>query len=151
MTRLIAAVGTPIGTPIETPIPGLTHLSPTSEQVASFSADELSALGILPPRAKAIKKVAQSISSSTFSLTAHTELDTTVAYLKTFPGIGDWTAHYIAMRVLSYPDAFPHSDLWLCRALSIERPAELLKVAEAWRPWRSYAAMCLWKSLEVAE
>ncbi len=60
------------------------------------------------------------------------------------PGIGPWTAEYIAMRALGDPDAFPASDLGLLRALGLTRPAELLARAEAWRPWRAYAAIQLW-------
>ncbi|WP_263975265.1 hypothetical protein [Leptolyngbya sp. 7M] len=71
-----------------------------------------------------------------------------MAQLKTLPGIGDWTAQYIAMRVLAYPDAFPHTDLGLRRALGVGRPEQVLQIAETWRPWRAYAAMYLWKSLE---
>ncbi len=52
------------------------------------------------------------------------------------------------MRVLAYPDAFPHADLGLRRALNVEKPTQVLQIAEAWRPWRAYAAMYLWKSLE---
>ncbi|KYF54731.1 hypothetical protein BE08_42320 [Sorangium cellulosum] len=60
------------------------------------------------------------------------------------PGIGAWTAHYIAMRALREPDAFPATDLALRRALGGVSGADLLVMAEAWRPWRAYAAMLLW-------
>ncbi|KYF83987.1 hypothetical protein BE18_01590 [Sorangium cellulosum] len=60
------------------------------------------------------------------------------------PGIGAWTAHYIAMRALREPDAFPATDLGLRRALGGASGAELLAMAEPWRPWRAYAAMLLW-------
>src|SRR5207237_10111812 len=71
-----------------------------------------------------------------------------VAKLVTLPGIGDWTAEYIAMRALREPDAFPVSDLGLLRAmrryLARPSPALLQRRAERWRPWRAYAAMLLW-------
>jgi AraC family transcriptional regulator of adaptative response / DNA-3-methyladenine glycosylase II len=72
-----------------------------------------------------------------------------MALLKGLPGIGDWAVHYIAMRALGWPDAFPHTDLGIRKALQQARPGEILRMAEAWRPWRAYAAMHLWKSLEV--
>jgi AraC family transcriptional regulator of adaptative response / DNA-3-methyladenine glycosylase II len=59
-------------------------------------------------------------------------------------GIGPWTAEYVAMRALGDPDAFPHSDLGLLNALRLEKPAALLALAEAWRPFRAYAALHLW-------
>ena len=65
-------------------------------------------------------------------------------------GIGDWTAQYVAMRALKYPDAFPASDLGLLKAMAGDgeiSPAELIQRAEAWRPWRAYAALLLWSSL----
>ena len=77
------------------------------------------------------------------------ELEVQVARLKALPGIGEWTAQYIALRELREPDAFPHGDVALVRALerlSGERPGfpELAARAERWRPWRAYAALHLW-------
>jgi AraC family transcriptional regulator of adaptative response / DNA-3-methyladenine glycosylase II len=68
--------------------------------------------------------------------------------LRELPGIGDWTAQYIAMRALGDPDAFPASDLGLLRASSLGNQLELAERAEAWRPWRAYAAMYLWQGTE---
>jgi AraC family transcriptional regulator of adaptative response / DNA-3-methyladenine glycosylase II len=72
--------------------------------------------------------------------------DLTIERLKQLPGIGDWTAHYIAMRALRWPDAFPAADLGLLRASGAVSPGELARRAERWRPWRSYAAIILWNS-----
>jgi len=76
-------------------------------------------------------------------------LDASVARLVALPGIGDWTAQYIALRALGEPDAFPHTDLALRRAFETEAgerpsPEALLARAEAWRPWRAYAASHIW-------
>ena len=63
------------------------------------------------------------------------------------PGIGDWTAQYVAMRGLKFPDALPASDLGLLKAIDANggtSAKELRDRAEAWRPWRAYAAMALW-------
>jgi AraC family transcriptional regulator, regulatory protein of adaptative response / DNA-3-methyladenine glycosylase II len=72
-----------------------------------------------------------------------------MARLKELPGIGEWTAQYVAMRALSWPDAFPHTDLGIKKALGETDPKRILEIAEQWRPWRAYAAMHLWKSLET--
>jgi DNA-3-methyladenine glycosylase II len=64
--------------------------------------------------------------------------------LKTLPGFGPWTRTYLAIRLGREPDAFPETDLGLIRAAGAASPAELLKKAEAWRPWRAYAATYLW-------
>jgi AraC family transcriptional regulator, regulatory protein of adaptative response / DNA-3-methyladenine glycosylase II len=147
-TTLMGRLVEMFGTPIQTPIAGLTHLTPTPAQIAQLSPQDLTTLGILLTRATSIIAIAQAIVNRDLRLDTYSEIDTTIAYLKTLPGIGEWTAQYIAMRVLAYPDAFPHADLGLRRALNVEKPAQVLQIAEAWRPWRAYAAMYLWKSLE---
>ena len=78
-------------------------------------------------------------------------LEDAVKRLVALPGIGEWTAQYIALRAMREPDAFPHADLGLMRAFEDEAgnrpsPVELLARAEAWRPWRAYAASHLWAS-----
>ncbi|MEO1446511.1 MAG: AlkA N-terminal domain-containing protein, partial [Cyanobacteria bacterium J06635_11] len=144
MARLVNAVGDTI----ETPIPGLTHLTPTPEQLETLALQELSALGILPRRGKTLLTLAHAVTHDNLQLHNHANINDTVAALKALPGIGDWSAQYIAMRVLAYPDAFPAGDLGLRHALKVEKPAQVLKIAEAWRPWRAYAAISLWQSLE---
>ncbi len=81
-------------------------------------------------------------------------LEHAVTRLRALPGIGEWTAQYIAMRALREPDAFPAADIGLLRAASTAagrpNPAQLLLRAEAWRPWRAYAALHLWTSEAAA-
>ena len=74
-----------------------------------------------------------------------------LARLCEIPGIGKWTAQYVAMRALGEPDAFPCGDLGLLRALKLESPRELEQRAEAWRPWRAYGAMYLWNLAGAGE
>ncbi len=136
------------GEAIDTPFKGLSRISPTAECLAKCQAEDLKELGILAPRIVSILALAKLMDSHAISLEPGTAPDRTIAALKTLPGIGEWTAQYIAMRALSWPDAFPHSDLGLKKALKIEKESEILQMAEAWRPWRAYAAMHLWKSLE---
>jgi AraC family transcriptional regulator, regulatory protein of adaptative response / DNA-3-methyladenine glycosylase II len=143
MDRLVKT----FGTPLETSIVGLTHLMPTPEQLAELPLSELTALGMTSSRAESIRAIARELADHHLQLNACAEIDSTLAQLKALPGIGDWTAQYIAMRVLAYPDAFPYADLGLRRALKVEKPAQVLQLAEGWRPWRAYAAMCLWQSL----
>ncbi|MFK8184856.1 MAG: DNA-3-methyladenine glycosylase 2 [Phormidesmis sp.] len=145
MGRFVQVFGTPISTPIE----GLTHLTPSAERIDEATADDIGRLGIVSMRVKAIRAIAQAVSHNNLHLDAHAPIEPTIAQLKAFPGIGDWTAQYVAMRVLADPDAFPAGDLVLQKALNIRKPKELLKMAEAWRPWRSYAAMHIWQSVDI--
>ena len=69
--------------------------------------------------------------------------------LEDLPGIGDWTAQYIAMRALAWPDAFPAGDSGVKKALGVTDAARVRAVGEAWRPWRAYATMHLWRSLST--
>ncbi|MEM9447292.1 MAG: AlkA N-terminal domain-containing protein [Cyanobacteria bacterium P01_E01_bin.6] len=147
-TTLMGRLITAVSTPIQTPISGLTHLTPTPEQIAHLTVEELTALGIIRSRAMSIIAIARAITNDTLTLNPYSDIDVTIAQLKALPGIGDWTAQYIAMRVLAYPDAFPYGDLGLRQALGVNKPKQVIHLAEPWRPWRSYAAMHLWKSLE---
>ncbi len=137
------------GTPLDRPEGELTHLFPTAEQIAGA---DLSGLGVPGARARALGTLADAMASGRIRLEPGSELDETVAELTCLAGIGPWTAHYIAMRALGEPDALPHGDLGLLHALSTSTEKmtakELHRRAEAWRPWRAYATMHLWLSLE---
>ncbi|HXI11901.1 MAG TPA: DNA-3-methyladenine glycosylase 2 family protein [Thermoanaerobaculia bacterium] len=106
--------------------------------------------GMPSSRARAIRGLARVVADGTLRLESGSSLEETIEKLVSLPGIGPWTAHYIAMRTLGEPDAFPHNDLGLRKAAGAGitiSGAELLSRAEAWRPWRGYAAMLLWSSL----
>jgi AraC family transcriptional regulator of adaptative response / DNA-3-methyladenine glycosylase II len=125
---------------------GLSHLFPQPTRLAKA---DLADLGMPSARAIAVTSLAQSIAvdPAIFSRSAH--LDDAIAKLRALPGIGEWTAQYIAMRELREPDAFPAADIGLLRAMASAdgrrpTPAELLSRAERWRPWRAYAALHLW-------
>lgn len=150
-TTLAGRFATAFGTPIETPYPDLSRLFPTPERVARETVDTIATLGIVGARAKNILALANAVSSGAVSLTPTGDFaDATVA-LKTLPGIGEWTAQYVAMRAFRDPDAFPHTDLGLYKALGTTSPKQTLARAEAWRPWRTYAVMHLWQSLAPKE
>jgi AraC family transcriptional regulator of adaptative response / DNA-3-methyladenine glycosylase II len=103
--------------------------------------------GMPQARWDAIRGLARAVARGEVTFTRGTTLDESIASLTALPGIGPWTAHYIAMRALREPDAFPHSDLGVRKAAGMISDRELLARAEAWRPYRAYATMLLWKSL----
>lgn len=142
--RLVAR----FGQTVQTPHPGLSYLEPTAEALAGAAVADLTALGITSARAQSIIAIARDFAGGRLCLEPGVDIDQSVARLKSLPGVGEWTAQYIAMRALGWPDAFPHTDLGIVKALGETNPRRVLEIAESWRPWRSYAAMHLWRSLE---
>ena len=108
----------------------------------------LERLGLTRARAAAVRALARTAADDPSLLQGRGQLEDTVARLAELPGVGRWTAHYVAMRAMREPDAFPDSDLGLLRAIARRgvpaSPAALARRAEGWRPWRAYAAMYLW-------
>jgi AraC family transcriptional regulator of adaptative response / DNA-3-methyladenine glycosylase II len=127
---------------------GLCSLFPTPEQV---SVANLARIGLPSKRADAIRSFATAIHRGEVALAFSSSLEAAIEELTALPGIGPWTAHYIAMRAMGEPDAFPSSDLILRRAAAARddemlTETGLLERAETWRPWRAYAALYLWTS-----
>ena len=143
-TTLAGRLAAVFGEPIETPFPMLNRLSPRPERLAMAEPSELVSLGIAAPRARAIAALARVVVDRRIELVPGADPELTIARLLELPGIGDWAAHYIAMRALRWPDAFPAADLGLLRATGLKSARELSRLAESWRPWRSYAALYLW-------
>ena len=145
-TRLVERFGTPLATPID----GLTRLFPSPAALAAASGDELGQLGLVRQRQAAIHALAQAVSSGQISLHAGADVQTTMDALKALPGIGAWTADYIALRALRWPDAFPSGDVALQTALSPDGQRLTARAAEGraerWRPWRAYAVIRAWHS-----
>jgi AraC family transcriptional regulator, regulatory protein of adaptative response / DNA-3-methyladenine glycosylase II len=115
--------------------------------VERLVAAPLEQVGLTRARAETIRQLARAILERRVTLDGSASLDETVRMLTALPGIGPWTAHYIAMRAAGEPDAFPASDLGLRKALGNGVPLSAKEVsnrAESWRPWRAYAAMLLW-------
>ncbi len=142
---------TTLGEVIDTPWPALNRVFPTPEQLRDTSAarsDLLGGLGIIRQRQAAIAALAQAVASGQLDLSSRADVTSTVAALKTLPGVGDWTAQYIAMRALRWPDAFPAGDVALHKTLGVQgqkSPARLAEAASnAWQPWRSYAVIRVW-------
>ena len=140
-----------LGEPIDTPWPQLNRLFPTAATLAVADGDTLGQLGIVRQRQAAIVALARAVDSGGLALHAGADVTSTTAALCALPGIGDWTAQYIAMRVLRWPDAFPAGDVALHKALGVQgqkSPARAATAAsEPWRPWRSYAVLRAWAAL----
>jgi AraC family transcriptional regulator of adaptative response / DNA-3-methyladenine glycosylase II len=122
---------------------GLTHLFPAPEVVANARLGEI---GLTGARVETIRALARAVCVGKINFAGGVDSEALLKRFCEIPGIGQWTAEYVAMRALGEPDAFPSSDLGLLRALDLETPRELEQRAEAWRPWRAYAAMYLWRS-----
>lgn len=135
------------GTPIVTPFADLNLLFPEAASVAGLTVDEIASLGIIGSRTRTILALAEALASGRLVLAPGIEPVTAVSALKALPGIGEWTAQYIAMRALGAADAFPHTDYGVMKALDEKNPRRVLALAEAWRPFRAYAVMHLWRSL----
>jgi AraC family transcriptional regulator, regulatory protein of adaptative response / DNA-3-methyladenine glycosylase II len=121
---------------------GLTHLFPTAARLAEA---DCSTIGLPAARAEAIRQLASAVASGELVFGGVVDPTAFIERLKELPGIGDWTAQYIAMRALGEPDAFPAGDLGLAHATGVGSPKILESRAESWRPWRAYAAMHLWQ------
>jgi AraC family transcriptional regulator of adaptative response / DNA-3-methyladenine glycosylase II len=136
------------GEPIATPWPELTRLFPSAAVLASAGGDALGQLGIIRQRQAAIVGLARAVAEKRLQLHGGADVQATIAALKELPGIGDWTAQYIAMRALRWPDAFPAGDVALHKALGVQdmkNPASQAELAsQAWKPWRSYAVIRAW-------
>ena len=124
--------------------PALTHLFPKPDRIAQATVDEVTGLGITGKRAETLIVLAQAVNSDALHLEPGNRVEGTLKQLRKMPGIGEWTAQYIAMRALSWPDAFPHTDLGIMKALKERNPKKILEMTEKWRPWRAYAALHLW-------
>ena len=136
------------GEPIATPYPALDRLSPTAERMASVPAEQVAALGMVGARARCLVGLAAAVSQRKIVLAYAANVEEQIESLMGLPGIGHWTANYIAMRALHWPDAFPTGDLVLMRAAGSNQK-QLQQRSEAWRPWRAYAAHYLWQSSGV--
>ena len=131
---------------VATPFPGLNRLSPSAQRMVSVSVDEIAALGIVGARARSLSALAKAVLDKQVVLTFAPNVEEQIEALLRLPGVGPWTANYIAMRALHWPDAFPSGDLMLMRAANATQ-RQLQELSQAWRPWRAYATHYLWNSL----
>lgn len=135
--RLVAAFGTPTTY-------GL-HTFPEPAVLAAHGPDGLRVIGLTTQRATTLAHLAGLLADG-LDLGPGADRGVARAALSAVPGIGPWTVEYVALRALGDPDAFPAHDLVLRQALGGVSAAEATRRAEAWRPWRGYAAQHLWTS-----
>jgi AraC family transcriptional regulator of adaptative response / DNA-3-methyladenine glycosylase II len=137
------------GTPLAAPDGGLTHRFPAPDQLAGAA---LEGVGLTRARAGTLRALAAAVAAGRLVLDRGADRDEAAARLQALPGIGPWTAAYVAMRALGDPDASLVADLGVRRAAARlglpATPGQLRAHAERWRPWRAYAAVYLWRSLE---
>jgi len=144
-TTLYGRFAERFGGSIETPHAGLDRLPPHAEPIAKADVKELMSLGLTGRRAETVRQLAIEAAAGRLHLVPGADPAQVGATLRAIPGIGPWTVQYIAKRALRDPDAFPHSDLVLLKTSGLGERA-LLEAAEAWRPWRAYAALCIWNT-----
>jgi AraC family transcriptional regulator, regulatory protein of adaptative response / DNA-3-methyladenine glycosylase II len=112
---------------------------------------DLAQIGLPKARAESLRALARAVCDGKLRFDGSVATSDVIAQMCELPGVGLWTANYVAMRALGDPDAFPASDLGLLKAAGVSSPRRMEEMAEAWRPWRSYAALYLWESLRKKE
>ncbi len=144
--RVVAAFGSTVA-PAEGMPSGLSQEPVDPGALAAATEAELVGLGLTGARARCLRALAAGVAEGTIQLSPGVDVAETTGELLQIPGIGPWTAGYIGLRALHWPDAWPVNDLVLRRALGDPSPSELRRSAEGWRPWRGYATLHLWNSL----
>ena len=148
-TTLFGRFAQAFGEPAQTPHAELRWYAPQAARVAAADVQTLIDLGLTQRRAQTISALARALAEGQFKLEGGVALERTLESFQSIPGIGPWTAQYVAMRALRDPDAFPASDLALMKVLQVTRPAHALTASESWKPWRAYAALHLWQSMKA--
>jgi AraC family transcriptional regulator of adaptative response / DNA-3-methyladenine glycosylase II len=147
-TTIGCRVAEAFGEPFVTPFPELNRLTPTAARISQATVDDISKLGIVSARSRSLIALAQAQVSGEMPLDGggvHHNPDEAIQRLAALPGIGPWTAHYIAMRALRWPDAFPKEDIAVRKNLGGVSGKEAEEMSQGWRPWRSYAVMHVWR------
>ena len=147
---LAARLVSSYGRTVETDHPSLTCVFPAPEELLVLPApmeERLGSLGVLAARSRAIEQLAKGLFEGHLKLDHRAKPEEEMKKLTAIPGIGSWTAGYIAMRTMGWTDAFLETDAGIKKALPGRTAKELLGLAEPWRPWRSYATISLWNSL----
>lgn len=146
-TTLCARLVSRFGAQCSTPWSADSRSFPSPRIVVDAGSSELAALGMPRARAETLHGLARAVDSGELDLSIGSDPQAAYAALRRVPGVGPWTASYIAMRVLRDPDAFPAGDLHVRRALGMPTPSAAERASERWRPYRAYAVMHLWAAL----
>ncbi|QHQ61491.1 helix-turn-helix domain-containing protein [Anaerocolumna sedimenticola] len=149
-STLAARIVDTYGMPIQTGIEGLTHVFPSPEDILALDGpieNHFGPLGVIAARSRTIYELARAIVQGEIDFDFPAQPEEEIKKLMTIRGIGSWTAQYIAMRAMEWPDAFLETDVGVKKALQPFTSKELLEMSEAWRPWRSYATINLWNTL----
>ncbi len=146
---LAARLVSKYGKPVQTEIEGLTHLFPSARDILALEdiEDCLGSLGITSARSRTIRELARALVHQKIDLDFCAKPEEEMKKLMEIRGIGSWTARYIAMRAMKWPDSFLETDAGVQKALETYDSRALLKMSEKWRPWRSYATVSLWNTL----
>lgn len=148
-TTLFSRFAAAFGDAVTTPFAELRFFTPRAALIADAELQTLINLGLTERRARTIHSVARATVAGELVLEPGCDRAAQLERFRSIPGIGHWTANYVAMRALRDADAFPTGDLALCNALGGVKPKEADKAAEAWRPYRAYAALYLWRLLRM--
>ncbi|WP_019938042.1 AlkA N-terminal domain-containing protein [Bordetella sp. FB-8] len=147
---LTARVVDRYGTPVQTAIPGLSHVFPSPERILALNGDiesHMGPLGIIRTRARTLRALAQALAAQEIGFGPGSQPEREMQKLLELPGIGPWTAQYIALRAMAWPDAFLPTDIGIKKALAPRTPKQISTLAQTWSPWRSYATINLWNCL----
>jgi len=139
-----------LGEPLQTPFEELTVTFPTIERICALELpveDQLGPLGVTGARARSIRALAVALQQGAIRLGPGADPEQEMRNLAALPGFGPWTVQYLSMRALGWPDAFPHTDYGVKKALGNLPPGDVLALAQGWAPWRSYATLTLWNHL----
>jgi len=150
MVLLLGRIAARYGTPLGDAPKGLRVTFPEAATLAAASVEDVASIGMPRSRARTIVALARAVVDG-LDLSPNADVESTLGGLQRIPGIGPWTAQYIAMRGLGWPDAFLPGDLGVKRALRESSESKVLAHAERWRPWRAYAVIHLWSDIGEAQ
>jgi AraC family transcriptional regulator of adaptative response / DNA-3-methyladenine glycosylase II len=148
---LAMRLATTFGDKIDTPFEELAFTFPRPDKICILEVPvekHLGPLGIIGARARSILALAEALAAGSITFSHSVDPENEMAKLLKLPGFGPWTVQYIAMRALGWPDAFPNTDYGVKKALPGMTPQAILELSQTWSPWRSYATITLWNSLE---
>lgn len=155
-STLAARLAAKFGQPVETPFVYLNRLTPTARTLASAEPEEIATIGLPRARAATLRDLAEAAERGELTFGPTATVEDVIATMSKIRGIGEWTAQYVAMRALRFPDAFPAADLGVRKAVvssgdPLPNEKQVIARATAWRPWRAYATLHLWQTLHDAE